>query len=888
MASAKQDYEQFVAWLHAQEPSFHPDVLRLANLILANFDTVEPTSYRQSERSVLLTGLARHQLMSTSQARQEASPTASPGEQRWRRLRHLTVGPFRGFRTPEPFALEKRVVLVYGPNGSGKSSFCEALEYALTGTVAEADARRITDSDFLANTHERRFDPPVLTASAHSGAEVAVSPDADAHRFDFIERNRIESFARMAARPNAQRAELIATLFGMESFSEFVRNFNDTMDRELVLANTKQRLVEQGRAALAADQALITSEAQGLSDLTAAETTLASTHSTEMDYSALKVFIGTDEQPGRLRHLEDIVNSVPPQLRGVTRFGIQSLYREADSAQSALDAVNARLQERSTQVSFKDLYMAVSALQASTSGCCPACDTPLEGPIHVVRNPYEKAESGLAELQELASLQTEQSEAQEAVSRASRALKAQLDVVASFVSGLPERHHKLDRYLDQLPAEPTGVWWKGPYEAEENADSELPTLTCILDHATQIEEQDAGTRLTLEQRPERIAERNRLLQLSLQIAAQDERRRQFSLNLASARQRIAAFELTNATLIQEAAQEVLNIARDAPIKAAYDAFLVGLRRYRDQLPGTLMANLNDRARTLYNEFNASDLEADKLAQLHLPRSGTERIEISFVGAPETRVDALQVLSEGHIRCLGLAILLAKNLSLNRPLVVFDDAINAIDHDHRCGIRETIFESNHFSSVQVIVTCHSNEFVKDIENNLPRPAQQDAKTYVIKHHDGDHQPRVIGNVPSRRYVEMARIARTNLNDRGALDASRKALELITERVWHWLASHRQGEIKVPLERPKAEPTLWNMCTALRSCLSDAETFAHNNKQPVLTSLGDLLGIPKTNLVWLYLNKGTHEERDRDDFDGVHVETVVSTLERLDALDLRKGR
>ena len=44
--------------------------------------------------------------------------------------------------------------------------------------------------------------------------------------------------------------------------------------------------------------------------------------------------------------------------------------------------------------------------------------------------------------------------------------------------------------------------------------------------------------------------------------------------------------------------------------------------------------------------------------------------------PGVRVDALRILSEGHIRCLGLAILLAKAKSIQSPLVVFDDAINA--------------------------------------------------------------------------------------------------------------------------------------------------------------------------------------------------------------------
>lgn len=38
---------------------------------------------------------------------------------------------------------------------------------------------------------------------------------------------------------------------------------------------------------------------------------------------------------------------------------------------------------------------------------------------------------------------------------------------------------------------------------------------------------------------------------------------------------------------------------------------------------------------------------------------------------------------------------------------------------------------------------------------------------------------------------------------------------------------------------------------------------------------------------YLNKGTHEEANRDDFDADLVDSVVRTLEEVDALDLCAG-
>jgi hypothetical protein len=108
------------------------------------------------------------------------------------------------------------------------------------------------------------------------------------------------------------------------------------------------------------------------------------------------------------------------------------------------------------------------------------------------------------------------------------------------------------------------------------------------------------------------------------------------------------------------------------------------------------------------------------------------------------------------------------------------------------------------------------------------------------------------------------------------------------VWRWLASHNLGVLNLQLAGVGAEPGLRNLCEALFKRLNDAVTFNHDNKPLLVSAYGQILGIPAANLVWTYLNKGTHEEANRDDFDATLVETVVQTLETLDALDLRVGR
>lgn len=367
-------------------------------MALTHFDALARTSRQHSQRSVYLVGKARQELAQIPDGPPDIEAVAADGAWPWKRLRGMTIGPFRGFRNPEPFDLQKRVVLFYGPNGSGKTSFCEGLEFGLLGSVEEAETKRIDGRTYLANLHARRFEAPALRATDHQNREVAVVANADTFRFCFIEKNRIDAFSRIAARPPAQRTELIATLFGMEKFNEFVGHFNESIDAQLVTMATKQLVLNGKRNALANDQATVNGEAQALQGLSAEEAAMAAAHQDGMAYDGLKAFIGTAEAPGRMQELDGILGALPPAAIGVGRAGLLAAFEAPRAAQEELAGITAKLEARSSQVSFKDLYTAVLALQATHGDHCPACDTPL---ADAKSNAFEKATAGLADLKEL-------------------------------------------------------------------------------------------------------------------------------------------------------------------------------------------------------------------------------------------------------------------------------------------------------------------------------------------------------------------------------------------------------------------------------------------------------------------------------------------------------
>lgn len=877
VASAEHDYQHFIRWLHQGKRRIPEDVLRFGRLVLENFETVCATTRHRSQRSVHLVELARKHLVVTDPGQPQLDSAVVGDGWKWQKLRHLALGPFRGFRNSEEFDLTRRIVLFYGPNGSGKTSLCEALEFALLGAVDEGAQKRIDAAQYLRNIHEGRFVPPQLSALDAQGQRVTVQADADAYRFCFIEKNRIDSFSRIAAKPAGQKTELIASLFGMDDFNEFVGHFNESIDAQISLLPLQGQELARRRQAIANDTELLASEVARTAAFDNAEQEYAETFQPGLSYVQLQQAVGSVGAPGRLQELIEILNKPAPALYSIHSQDFLAVFSAADEAHALVEDLARQLALQQDDSVYEDLYTAVLELRALSPGHCPACETAIVGEQHVHADPFAKAAKGLEHLRDLTNLKQRYQSAISQRQIASDNLRAYFANFAQRVGATVDSEYEVLRYLANPGVQHGMAWWKTGYNPVAGGVS---LAQQAVNYARQLEEADVATKQNLEQRAQLIAERDRLSEARITLAQHATQRQQYAAAIVGARQRVSAFEVQNATLIVAVTEEQKRIAAETRIQVAYNEFLRLLRHYRSELPGTLMAGLNNLAMELYNEFNVRDAMEDKLAALHLPVTGEGRIELSFLGAPQVRVDALQVLSEGHVRCLGLAILLAKASNIKAPTVIFDDAINAIDHEHRQGIREALFQSERFANTQIIVTCHSNEFIKDIQNHVDRTHWV---SYTFRHHSGDHHPRVLRDLPPQAYLINARAAVNRGDHRGALQPCRQALEMLANKIWRWLGKSDLGVISVRLAGVGDQPSLRNLCDGIRSKIKRSSTFEHVDKQPLVDALDQIL----TDSMWQYLNKGTHEEQDREDFDEGVVEQLVSLMEGMNALRLSNG-
>lgn len=868
----RNEYLRFMQTLTAENSS--EGVRKMANLILEHFDAIQPLGTHQGQRVKKIVRLAQDywQALATDITVEinEADDTSAPIT----RLKSLQVGPFRGFARQENFDLDSPLVLIYGPNGTGKSSFCEALEYGLLGNVSEAESKRFRQHDYLTNAHVGQFSSPVIDAFDIQGTSVPVVANEAQYRFCFVEKNRIDNFSRIAAQLPARQTELISNLFGLGSFNEFVRNFTPEInERYIDLLGVKAVALHQKRQALAGSQQIIIDNAEALVTLVQQETDLANQYRANMTFAELVNTLGNAEAPGEIATFEVELQRPIAVKTEITIAGLEAQQQSIESSIRTLFEKEQALEVASESLSFKQLYEAVVALGTVNQDGCPACKTPI---AQVTRNPFDLAPQELAKLEQLAHLQQERDQLQGEISNTLKLIYQTLQVATNRL-GSDESPNPLRELLVQLDSDINLVWWQSLNNVGEDQFTPWQHLHA---QAQQLEQMDIDIDQVQQVRSQKQQNLARLRNFERQVTILQTRRKSLEDDLQLANQAIANFDKVNKDLITEVGAEKFVIAINNEIATNYSKFVDRLERYRDALPTRLIADLGNTVRELYNAFNRNDDPKDLLAEIKLPLEQGQRIEIAFQTNPDRYFDALHILSEGHIRCVGLAILMAKNLSENCPILIFDDPVNAIDDDHRESIRRTLFEDDFFDEKQIILTCHGEEFFKDIQNLLGAERAIQSRNLIFLPQIDEQHIRVDFDCAPRNYILSAQEHMDKLEIREALSKSRQALESLTKgKVWRYVNNHGDGNLSIKLRSATAPIELRNLTEQLKVKLLKAD-FTHPQKQIVIAPINTLLGIGGDSREWRYLNKGTHDEVDRAEFDRTTVGIIVLALTDID--------
>jgi len=116
-------------------------------------------------------------------------------------------------------------------------------------------------------------------------------------------------------------------------------------------------------------------------------------------------------------------------------------------------------------------------------------------------------------------------------------------------------------------------------------------------------------------------------------------------------------------------------------------------------------------------------------------------------------------------------------------------------------------------------------------------------------------------------------------RDSLSNSRRALEYLANGTWRLIAKYGDSNISLSFRDPKGKRELRNLVDQLSRKMGK-DFFTHDKRDVIISAYSTLLGIDGQSPEWRYLNKGTHEEEDRSEFNRATVQLIIESLEKID--------
>lgn len=230
-----------------------------------------------------------------------------------------------------------------------------------------------------------------------------------------------------------------------------------------------------------------------------------------------------------------------------------------------------------------------------------------------------------------------------------------------------------------------------------------------------------------------------------------------------------------------------------------------------------------------------------------------------------------MLSEGHIKILGLSILLAKCTCEKLTFLIFDDIVNAIDDDHRDGVAELLIKHQDFRDMQIVLTCHGDQFITKLEDKLGVKRSNDIQRFLFVPADSLEERGVVVEYTNPKYP--LKVAQEKLKEYELKDVAskcRQALECITNNLWKKIST-TSNPIKVAMRAPKSIPDLASVVDGL---------IVQTKKLDGSEEINQLLLQMKGKYNWMLINNGTHFENEQKEFERTDIKQLIELLEKID--------
>lgn len=638
------------------------------------------------------------------------------------KLKSVQIKNFKGFNN---FSVECRGskidihlnnTIIFAPNGGGKTSFCEALEYRLTNDIKEAKKRGFKDKlgDYFNDGNHKSTPPKIDITFDSEETQTENFNEIDCKNFEtcFIEKNRIQEFALLGIDKREEK-NVIATLFGLEDLEEFISSFvlpnsfklnnlkkeeikkelKDLEEKNLTnLAKKEQREKDIVDKKKEIESILGITFSQGEFDLKIADL--------ENEENSLALVIGEPSENVLINHIREDIEESLKQVKSII-----------DSYKNTCDFIT----ERQTEVDYKALYEAIQGIQQMNPviDLCPACDTPLS---NVNTNPYEKASQNLAidNIKEIALKQqlrdTQKDEIATKYFLIEQLIKDFKSNISILSSGFPKE--QTDTIIEKI-TEFREILKPNPSDFDNKIKLIEETYTYFSSATIELSNYFLQIKTVYDSRKNIDSKKSDLEKLKakkITLKNLNSDLEKLDSDLTNINKFLDRFSSEKCILDQK-----INIENEHnqfldKVENCYKLFHKDLINFKAEEEKNKFDGVEGPATKYYRLINKFDSEVETIEKIvfHKENSGNYRIKVRFKNEIEF-IDAFKRLSEGHVRALGLSMMLAIAEKEDKPFLIFDDVVNAIDSDHRANIIEMIFTENVLKNKQLIITTHDRLF-----------------------------------------------------------------------------------------------------------------------------------------------------------------------------------
>lgn len=632
-------------------------------------------------------------------------------------LDSIQIKNFRGFGcSPDPqdngtfIKFNWRKNIFYAPNGGGKTSLCEAIEYTVTKDIKEAIRRKTPLGKYIKRGNDNH------TTTLHFSDSSIKVPDLseidnEAYKKCFIERNRLQEFALLGSKDTkTDERDIIASVLGLEDFDEYISS--------LVLPSSFN--VETLFSNEAKNDYISFLESQNDS-LKRKEIEAERLHDTSLQIKSLlniDDFQNDDLQNEKERitkRIKTLQNEIL-ELRSSTlkEIDIDKLIKSIRLCKFKVLSLNILKKETDkckSEIDYSRLYEAIISIEQQNPENCPACGTSLD---IVKYNPFENAKEEIEKLSDIRKNLT-------TIEKLNNFLKE--ESYQYIITSFSKFKHNIENYANLTNETVTQqletlIGFSDRIEAISSICNFLSQNISLLDQYkdvqnTIIKEIDTKSEI-IQEKQIQIQELNDNLQSFNTLASKYNE----SINsISSMDTRLETFQN-----LKEQKKRALKKERKynrfvKKLGIAYKLFHKDIVEFKLEIERNQLQSIEGNLLRYYKLINKSDSPDETIKSIKLNQS-KDNYRIIITRLNDIEEDAFVSLSEGHLRSLGLAIMLSISRKYDVPFIVFDDVINAIDSDHRANIIEMIYQDNFFNQRQLILTTHDRLFWERFCNSHP--------------------------------------------------------------------------------------------------------------------------------------------------------------------------